>query len=218
MTVLLGPLYLVVWAGLSALRAVTLRRGWQWQWRGGARGRHRLEFTGWALVWEWRLLGGLQRNRSSLLPSTTAARGRKHQQQQHQHQQQGDGPTLSVVLFWLGQAAAVLFLAWNAVATLHDSRVVAAATAAAAGPPEHRRLAALGGAELQVPSRMRPMAFLLPSSSGGGEEGTADWRYVWCAALLALAVHEYGHARAAHREGVPVQRTCFCLLRARIDG
>jgi hypothetical protein len=214
MALTLGPaicLYGGVWSGLALVRALTLRRGgWSWQWRGGARGRYKLEFTGWALVWEWRLSPGLlPRSRSVILPQ------QRHQQRQRRGKH--DGPTLAVSLFWLGQVAIVLFLAWNAVVTLRDSHVGpwatptsagaagAAAGAAGGGGLEHRRLSALTGGGLHIASRMRPMAFLLPSSSSSGDVDTTDWRNVWLAALIALAVHEFGHARAAAAEGVPVQ-------------
>lgn len=38
--------YCLGWALLALLRALTLRRGWPWAWRGGPRGRFKLEYTG----------------------------------------------------------------------------------------------------------------------------------------------------------------------------
>lgn len=230
---MLGPAllaYLLGWALLALLRALTVRRGgWSWAWHGAPRGRFKLEFTGWALVLEWRL-PGILRSRSVVLPlvarrSTSGARKPRAASlsgaeetgagDEGEAAAGGDGLTLPVLLFWVGQAAMLLFLACNAWWTLRDSSWGFAAAVAGGGVSEgpgqrrHRLLLAgtPGRSSLHVASRLRPMAFLLPSASASSEGGTADWRYVWCAALLALAAHEYGHARAARHEGVPVQRT-----------
>lgn len=228
---MLGPAllaYLLGWAVLALLRALTVQRGgWSWAWHGGPRGRYKLEFTGWALVLEWRL-PGILRSRSVVLPMVvlrSTSGGRKPRAASLSGAEEagagdegeaaagGDGLTLSVLLFWLGQAVMVLFLACNAWWTLRDSGIFVAAAAGGGesdGPGRRHRLLLAGTPgrfSLHVASRLRPMAFLLPSASASSEGGTADWRYVWCAALLALAAHEYGHARAARLEGVPVQRT-----------
>lgn len=182
---------------------------------------------------EWRL-PGILRSRSAVLPLARRAtsssggrhRGRSLSDAGEEEEDGGegggtrDGPTPTVLLFWLGQALMVLFLAGSAWLSLRDSGFVPAAggdgDVVGGGPPAapHRRLLlggslapTAGSSSLHVASHLRPMGFLLPSSASNSGSATGDWRYVWWAALLALAAHEYGHARAARREGVPVQRT-----------
>lgn len=173
-------LYLVVWAGLALLRWSTKGKlSWEWINAPAPSARpstsfatHKLSFTGYALVWEFKLPSS---GYGLLLPTFRQQRQGQPQQQSQQGNRGRRGGSslmshLGIIFFFIGQVLIVFFLAWNILAALLGSLLFSGAEPSLQSERDRRHLSSVqSSSSFHVSTRIHPMML--------GTDGQ-DWRYV----------------------------------------